>query len=166
MSAHLHPHRRSRHRQDEPHLLHGQSTGRLKHAAICRELSGIRGGQVAPLVSPLGRGLVIHQDPAGGRAQDKIGPALHMLPFGRGPCDWKFDHGDGIWPTGRQPRAQRTQLVVERRLTHHCHIVETDNESYRFLHSTAVAKKRIKAREQDRKGIKPEAPPQTPPETA
>ena len=36
-------------------------------------------------------------------------------------------------------------------VTHHCHIVETGNESYRFLHSTAVAKKRIKAREQARR---------------
>ena len=31
------------------------------------------------------------------------------------------------------------------------HIVETGNESHRFMHSTAVAKKRIKAREQAKK---------------
>jgi hypothetical protein len=37
------------------------------------------------------------------------------------------------------------------RLTHHCHIVETGNESFRFRHSTATARLRIKAREESRR---------------
>ena len=120
MSAHLHLHlqRRSRHRQDGPHLLHRQATGRLAHARIRCGVSGLRGGQLAPRVPPLRRGLVIHQDPACGRAQDKIGPALHMLAVGRSPRDSQFDHGDGRWPAGCQPRTQSAQLVVERCSVH------------------------------------------------
>ncbi len=43
--------------------------------------------------------------------------------------------------------AKLTTALLDR-LTHHCHIVETGNESYRFHQSSGQAKARIKSREQ------------------
>lgn len=110
-------------------------------------------GKAGKLAFALMRMYLVILDELGYLPFSQAGAALlfHLLP--------KHEHTSvmittnltfGEWASVFGNAKMNTALL--KRLTHHCHIVEPDNESYRFRHSSATAKTRIKAREQSKRG--------------